>query len=72
KYNEDRGDYSYIMETKESAKRQINQGEERRTAVQRQCLEKEERFQNIAGLSTMKTGEIIHILWKRKKEQRSK
>ncbi|GAB1297304.1 Structural maintenance of chromosomes protein 6 [Apodemus speciosus] len=80
-------DYSYIMETKERTKEQINQGEEsglafleltletslvpnlrdlpasaslvgikaRLTELKRQCLEKEERFQNIAGLSTMKT-----------------
>lgn len=27
----------------------------RLTELKRQCLEKEERFQNIAGLSTMKT-----------------
>ncbi|KAB0395800.1 hypothetical protein E2I00_013785 [Balaenoptera physalus] len=48
-------DYSYIMETKERTKEQINQGEERLTELKRQCLEKEERFQSIAGLSTMKT-----------------
>uniref|UniRef100_A0A8C2RCD3 Structural maintenance of chromosomes protein 6 n=1 Tax=Capra hircus TaxID=9925 RepID=A0A8C2RCD3_CAPHI len=48
-------DYSYIMETKERTKEQINQGEERLSELKRQCLEKEERFQNIAGLSTMKT-----------------
>uniref|UniRef100_A0A8I3WLR4 Structural maintenance of chromosomes protein 6 n=1 Tax=Callithrix jacchus TaxID=9483 RepID=A0A8I3WLR4_CALJA len=47
-------DYSYIMETKERTKEQISQGEERLTELKRQCLEKEERFQNIAGLSTMK------------------
>ena len=28
---------------------------QRLTELKRQCLEKEERFQNIAGLSTMKT-----------------
>uniref|UniRef100_A0A8C0DJW7 Structural maintenance of chromosomes protein 6 n=1 Tax=Balaenoptera musculus TaxID=9771 RepID=A0A8C0DJW7_BALMU len=48
-------DYSYIMETKERTKEQINQGEERLTELKRQCLEKEERFQSIAGLGTMKT-----------------
>ncbi|GAB5570038.1 structural maintenance of chromosomes protein 6 isoform X2 [Prionailurus iriomotensis] len=72
-------DYSYIMETKERTKEQINQGEEipedptfcliirdlkvirltfepfRLIELKRQCLEKEERFQSIAGLSTMKT-----------------
>ncbi|KAM4867526.1 structural maintenance of chromosomes protein 6 isoform 1-T1 [Thomomys bottae] len=48
-------DYSYIMETKERTKEQINQGEERLTELKRQCLEKEERFQSIAGLSSMKT-----------------
>ncbi|KAM8774202.1 structural maintenance of chromosomes protein 6 [Rhynchonycteris naso] len=48
-------DYSYIMETKERTKEQINQGEERLIELKRNCLEKEERFQNIAGLSTMKT-----------------
>ncbi|XP_060042570.1 structural maintenance of chromosomes protein 6 isoform X2 [Erinaceus europaeus] len=48
-------DYSYIMETKERTKEQISQGEERLTELKRQCLEKEERFQSIAGLSTMKT-----------------
>ncbi|XP_006880787.1 PREDICTED: structural maintenance of chromosomes protein 6 [Elephantulus edwardii] len=47
-------DYSYIMETKERTKEQINQGEEQLTELKRQCLEKEERFQSIAGLSTMK------------------
>uniref|UniRef100_A0A2K5ZJ05 Structural maintenance of chromosomes protein 6 n=1 Tax=Mandrillus leucophaeus TaxID=9568 RepID=A0A2K5ZJ05_MANLE len=48
-------DYSYIMETKERTKEQIHQGEERLTELKRQCVEKEERFQSIAGLSTMKT-----------------
>ncbi|KAM5292461.1 structural maintenance of chromosomes protein 6 [Ctenodactylus gundi] len=48
-------DYSYIIETKERTKEQMNQGEERLTELKRQCLEKEERFQSIAGLSTMKT-----------------
>ncbi|XP_006733042.1 structural maintenance of chromosomes protein 6 [Leptonychotes weddellii] len=48
-------DYSYIMETKERTKEQINQGEERLIELKRQCLEKEERFQSITGLSTMKT-----------------
>ncbi|XP_036118638.1 structural maintenance of chromosomes protein 6 isoform X1 [Molossus molossus] len=55
-------DYSYIMETKERTKEQISQGEEvcknlmqRLTELKRQCLEKEERFEIIAGLSTMKT-----------------
>ncbi|KAM5316462.1 structural maintenance of chromosomes protein 6 isoform 2-T2 [Glossophaga mutica] len=48
-------DYSYIMETKERTKEQINQGEERLVELKRQCLEKEERFENIAELSTMKT-----------------
>nr|KAF6448877.1 structural maintenance of chromosomes 6 [Rousettus aegyptiacus] len=48
-------DYSYIMETKERTKEQISQGEERLIELKRQCLEKEERFQIIAGLSTMKT-----------------
>ncbi|XP_023384272.1 structural maintenance of chromosomes protein 6 [Pteropus vampyrus] len=48
-------DYSYIMETKERTKEQINQGEERLVELKRQCLEKEERFEIIAGLSTMKT-----------------
>ncbi|XP_075413194.1 structural maintenance of chromosomes protein 6 isoform X2 [Tenrec ecaudatus] len=48
-------DYTYIMETKERTKEQINQGEERLIELKRQCLEKEERFQSIAGLSTMKT-----------------
>ncbi|KAK2489221.1 hypothetical protein MC885_018096 [Smutsia gigantea] len=47
-------DYSYIMETKERTKEQISQGEERLIELKRQCLEKEERFQSIAGLSTMK------------------
>ncbi|XP_045700489.1 structural maintenance of chromosomes protein 6 [Phyllostomus hastatus] len=48
-------DYSYIMETKERTKEQISQGEERLIELKRQCLEKEERFENIAELSTMKT-----------------
>uniref|UniRef100_A0A667HPF9 Structural maintenance of chromosomes 6 n=1 Tax=Lynx canadensis TaxID=61383 RepID=A0A667HPF9_LYNCA len=41
-------DYSYIMEQKKRTK-------ERLIELKRQCLEKEERFQSIAGLSTMKT-----------------
>lgn len=48
-------DYSYIMETKERTKDQISQGEERLIELRHQCVEKEERFQIIAGLSTMKT-----------------
>ncbi|KAF6321746.1 structural maintenance of chromosomes 6 [Rhinolophus ferrumequinum] len=53
-------DYSYIMETKERTKEQITQGEERLIELKRQCLEKEERFQMIAGLSTMKT-DLEHL-----------
>ncbi|XP_074051161.1 structural maintenance of chromosomes protein 6 [Macrotis lagotis] len=47
-------DYSYIMDTKARTRDQIEQGEERLQELRRQCIEKEERFQNIADLSLMK------------------
>ncbi|XP_075717183.1 structural maintenance of chromosomes protein 6 [Rhinoderma darwinii] len=47
-------DYSYIMETKTRTRDQINFGAERLHELKRQCLEKEEKFKNLASLGEMK------------------
>ncbi|XP_066453092.1 structural maintenance of chromosomes protein 6 [Eleutherodactylus coqui] len=47
-------DYSYIMETKTRTRDQINFGAERLNELKRECMEKEEKFKNLASLGEMK------------------
>ncbi|XP_069584225.1 structural maintenance of chromosomes protein 6 isoform X2 [Ranitomeya imitator] len=47
-------DYSYIMETKTKTRDQISFGAERLHELKRDCMQKEEKFKNLASLSEMK------------------